>query len=245
MAKIKLNLSTGIVEKPILSCFKKDNNSYLILDAENVGNMGMPIIYVCKIVDNKVVKINDDTEWQNVKGDLKSIISGQKMDYFTPAEQMDADEVYFTQLTLSNENLTTIKNNYQVEGSSTAEVTPTTPENPTPDLAATNIAPENTESAPIDLGAAAETTVAPEPAVQAAEPISIEPTTPEATPEPEPQPTPEATPVDNPVDTQPTVEPTITPVASTETTNKDIAKIKEKFLNGCDMVFEAINELIN
>ena len=123
MAKLKLNLPTGaVVEKPVVTCFNVDNKSYLILDAENIGSMGLPIILVCKIENNKVMKIADAAEWQQAKDYLKGIIAGNTMNYVPVAAEMSADEVYYTQLTLPVASFDVIKNSYKVEESN-VEVT--------------------------------------------------------------------------------------------------------------------------
>ena len=250
MAKISLNLSTGMVEKPVLSCFNKNNNSYLILDAENVGNMGMPIIYVCKIVGDRVVKINDDSEWQSVKGYLKEIIANQPMEYFMPSLSMPADDIYFTQLTLSNDNLTAIKNSFAaLENSATpVETTP---------AADNSVAVD----APIDLGIAnpvvnndinlgvpaIEPNVAPEINPSIVNPVADVPVMPDITPEINPvMPTLEPAPVIN-TEVAPTIDPIIpmdNPVNNIPVNSAtDNSSSKEKFLKGCEMIFEALTEM--
>lgn len=116
MARLKLNLTTGaVVEKPVVTCFSVDSKTYLVLDAENIGSMGLPIILVCKIDNNKVIKISDAAEWQQAKDYLKGIIAGNSMNYCAVTNEMAADEVYYTQLTLPVASFDLIKNNYKVE----------------------------------------------------------------------------------------------------------------------------------
>ena len=56
MGKIKLNLVSGaVVEKPLINAFRANNNSYIVLDNEMNGSMGLPIILVC---DKIMVCIN-------------------------------------------------------------------------------------------------------------------------------------------------------------------------------------------
>lgn len=115
MARLKLKLSTGVeVEKPIVTCFKVEGNSYLVLDAENVGSMGLPIILVCKLEENVVKKITDTSEWQKAKDYLKGIIAGNSMDYVALPGELSAEEIYYTQLTLPIASFDVIKNSYQV-----------------------------------------------------------------------------------------------------------------------------------
>ena len=116
MSKIKLNLSSGVsVEKILLNAFVSDQNKYLVFDNEMTGSMGYPIILVSKIVDNKVVKITDQSEWESVKNCLKEIISGNNLEYFAVDPIMNADDVYYTQLTLLVTSFDALKNSYKVE----------------------------------------------------------------------------------------------------------------------------------
>lgn len=116
MAKIKLNLPTGVVEeKTLVTSFEESGSKYVIFDADSVGSMGLPIILVGKLVDNRVSKITDQSEWGNVKTYLKEIIQGTGKKYFAFPESVDADEVYFTQLTLPLASFETIKKAYVPE----------------------------------------------------------------------------------------------------------------------------------
>lgn len=116
MAKIKLNLPTGVsVEKILLNCFKADNNSYVIFDAESVGSMGLPIILVCKFENNRVVKIENAEEWTKVKGYLKEIISGGSKEYFMIESEVFADELFYTQLTLPVASFDALRNAYKYD----------------------------------------------------------------------------------------------------------------------------------
>lgn len=101
MGKIKLNLPTGAsVEKSLINSFKVDNIIYAVFDAASVGSMGLPIILVSKYDNNRLIKIVEQEEWTKVKGYLKEIISGVKKDFVNLESTLDADEVYYTQLTL-------------------------------------------------------------------------------------------------------------------------------------------------
>ncbi len=113
MAKIKLDLPTGVVdEKSLLNAFSVNDNSYVILDAESVGSMGLPIILVSKYVEKRLIKITDAQEWTNVKGYLKEIISGINKEYITLPETLNADEIYYTQLTLPVASFDILKSSY-------------------------------------------------------------------------------------------------------------------------------------
>ena len=74
MTKIKLSLPTGnSVEKSLLSAFSVGEKKYVVMDAESVGSMGLPIILVSAFSGEKLSKILDQNEWTSVKEALKSI----------------------------------------------------------------------------------------------------------------------------------------------------------------------------
>ena len=82
MGKVKLNLVSGSsVEKPLVNAFIENNNTYVVLDNEINGSMGLPIILVSKLENDKLVKIVDQNEWQLVKEYLKNIIAGNKVEF--------------------------------------------------------------------------------------------------------------------------------------------------------------------
>lgn len=115
MAKIKLTLPSGsIVEKILINCFKSENNTYIVFDAENVGAMGLPIILVCKVENNRVFKIESAEEWTNVKACLKEIISGTPKEYVKIESSLMADEIFYTQLTLPLASFDALKKAYSV-----------------------------------------------------------------------------------------------------------------------------------
>ena len=115
MSKIKLNLVSGVsVEKPLINAFQSNQNKYLVLDNEMNGSMGYPIILVSKIVDNKVVKITDPSEWESVKNCLKQIIAGNNLEYYAVDPVINADDIYYTQLTLPVTSFDTLKNAYKI-----------------------------------------------------------------------------------------------------------------------------------
>ena len=212
MGKIKLNLPTGAaVEKPVVTCFEAENNKYLILDAENIGSMGLPIILVCKIVDNKVVKITDATEWQQAKDYLKGIIAGNTMNYVVVADEMIADEVYYTQLTLPVASFDVIKNSYKVEEVVSEPVISfeeNTNEEP--------VIPEFTQELQEETSVESEPAIA-EPAINIEAEIPAEPVISE---------------------TSPVIEEPI--VAVQEPASIDFNETKEAFMKACENMFDAL-----
>ena len=119
MGKIKLNLVSGaVVEKPLINAFKANNNSYVVLDNEMNGSMGLPIILVCKLEQDKLIKILDQNEWSIVKEYLKNIIAGNQIEFIKINEEIAADDIYYTQLTLPVPSFDALKNAYKVDESS-------------------------------------------------------------------------------------------------------------------------------
>lgn len=113
MGKIKLSLVSGSnLEKPLVTAFKGNNGEYIVLDNEMNGTMGLPIILVSKLENNKLVKIVDQNEWNAVKENLRMIIAGNQVDYVTVDENLVADDMFFSQLTLPVASFEALKNNY-------------------------------------------------------------------------------------------------------------------------------------
>jgi len=120
MGKIKLNLVSGaVVEKPLINAFKANNSSYVVLDNEMNGSMGLPIILVCKLEQDKLIKILDQNEWSIVKEYLKNIIAGNQIEFIKVNEEMVADDIYYTQLTLPVPSFDSLKKAYKVEDTDT------------------------------------------------------------------------------------------------------------------------------
>jgi len=115
MGKIKLNLVSGaVVEKPLINAFKANNSNYVVLDNEINGSMGLPIILVCKFENNKLIKIVDQNEWNIVKEYLKNIIAGNQIEFIKISNELVADDIYYTQLTLPVPSYDALKNAYKV-----------------------------------------------------------------------------------------------------------------------------------
>lgn len=113
MGKVKINLASGqLIEKSLVNAFKANNNEYIVLDNETIGQMGLPIILVSKIDNNKLVKIVEQNEWQIVKEYLKNIIAGNQIELIKVNKEMAADDIYYTQLTLPIPSFDALKNAY-------------------------------------------------------------------------------------------------------------------------------------
>ena len=120
MAKINVIKPTGSEMLSLLSAFKTENLTYVIFDSEKVGSMGLPIIYISKLTD-KLEKVMDDNEWQSVKNSLKGIINGTNFEYVKVNDTINADEAFYTPLTLPQASFDLIKSRYVVVGSDEGE----------------------------------------------------------------------------------------------------------------------------
>ena len=215
--KIKLSLVSGSsLEKPLVTAFNGANASYVVLDNEMNGTMGLPIILVSKLENNKLVKITDQNEWNAVKEYLRMIIAGNQVNYISVEPALSADDVFFSQLTLPVASFEALKNNYNPNGVSNAPVENASTPNgvaPTPDVAqvapampTSPVTPEVTPASPSpvtppNVDAVASEPVMPNMAGQMPSAPAAEPTTP-VTPAVEPTVAPE----------EPTPMPNVTPV---------------------------------
>ena len=249
MGKVKLSLVSGaVVEKPLISAFKANENNYVVLDNEMNGSMGLPIILVSKLINNKLSKIVDQNEWQNVKELLKGIIAGNKVEYMNISNEIAADDIYFTQLTLPVPSFDALKNAYVVtdEGES-APVVPEVQSVETP-----NVMPEvNTVSTP-------------EPTITMPETPSVEPTSvvdnnfSQTIQNELNQPVMPDIPVDNSGESSVSVTPSIdvsmpssnevsstVEVSSEAANDNQFADEKEAFLKACENMFDALVKKFN
>lgn len=212
MSRLKVNVSTGgVIDKPLLTCFQGTSGNYLVLDNEANGSMGLPIICISKFDGTNLNKIIDQSEWAGVKENLKSIISGKSMVYLAVPETVNANEDFYTQLTLPVASFDLLKSVYAPPAP--AE-TPAAPEAAPEAAPAPAEVPVETPSvpameAPTDLGTITlpEIPAAPDTAAQTAAPVVAEP----APVEPAPAETPAVPEAPAPVEAAPA--PVETPVA--------------------------------
>lgn len=258
MGKIKLNLISGaVVEKPLISAFSANNSSYVVLDNEMNGSMGLPIILVCKLENNKLTKIVDANEWGIVKEYLKNIIAGNKIEFIKINEEIVADDIYYTQLTLPVPSFDALRNAYKVEEVEPAkeEVTTimdmfntNTLEEPVQNVVSPVIEPTaaplgnfevnpsvNLESPVIDIPVAPifnEPVIEPMPVVDIAVSNSVEPTVIE----------PAVTQVmpDNIQTPEVSLEQVQENVVETENSNSVFKEQKEAFMQACENMFDAL-----
>lgn len=258
MDKIKVALTSGsTIEKPLVSAFKASTGSYVVLDNEVNGTMGLPIILVAKYSENRLIKISDQNEWNGVKEVLRNIISGNQVDYITVPLELSADDGFFSQLTLPIASFDSLKANYKLtEGNSTIESAPVSPVAPAmPEM------PPMPEVPPMNMAE----TVSPTPVAPAA-PMSEPQVVPTPSPIPGPIPTsvpniaPQAPTVENtpvapvmpetpvmptpPVAEPPVVEP-IPPQVPNEPAAIDFRVEKEAFLKACENMFDALVAKLN
>lgn len=226
--KITINLSNGsTLEKKLITAFSTGVGEYVILDNEAVGSMGLPIILVSKYMNNSLVKITDQNEWEQVKESLKTIISGGNMNYIVLNPTIGGEEVFYTQLTLPEASFNALKLNYKVD------VAPAVTEDPIPSIEDIKIE----EPVPTPQEEVVET------------PPTIEPVVPEkpVTPEIEisptipPQPVVEPQPIVDPQLEEPAPQP-IGPVVNQEVTKNvdEYKEIRDSFMTACENMFDAL-----
>ena len=113
MSKIRVNLTSGnVFEKPLVTCFQGTSANYVVFDNEMNGSMGLPIICISKLNEDRLEKIFDQSEWASVKENLKSIISGTTLMYLAVPENLSAQDDFFTQLTLPVASFDVLKRSY-------------------------------------------------------------------------------------------------------------------------------------
>ena len=227
--KIKINLTNGTsLEKPLITAFRGNNGIYAVLDNEINGTMGLPIILVSKLENNKLLKIEDQNEWNAVKENLRMIIAGNQVDYVKVEDALTGDEVFFTQLTLPVASFEALKNNYKPQEGSNMTGVPPVGETPNVDVAPTN--PEVANPTPVVPNVDVTPT---NPEVANPTPVTVTPEVSPVMPE-----APQNSQVEAPVMDQPMV----TPVAeqNTEEVPVDFTADKEAFLKACENMFDAL-----
>lgn len=191
MKKVKITLTSGVIEKPVITAFKGTYGDYIVLDNETIGSMGLPVILISKIQDNKLLTISDTNEWNAVKENLRNIIAGNQIIKVNVGEAYVGDDIYYKQLTLPVASFDVLKATFDEQVlDSSAPAAPIAPE----------AAP-----APVETPVSA-----PVPPVSPVGPVSpVEPVSPVAsTPEMPAAPTPAPTSVDAPVAPEMPVPPT-------------------------------------
>ena len=114
MKKVNITMASGnMLIKPLVTAFRGSGGEYIVLDNEINGSMGLPIILVSKLSNNKLVKITDQNEWNAVKDTLRNIISGNQMEYIDVPENINGDDLFFSQLTLPVASFEVLKSNYK------------------------------------------------------------------------------------------------------------------------------------
>ena len=263
MEKIKINLVSGTsLEKPIVTAFMSNNASYVVVDNEMNGTMGLPIILVSRLDGNNLTKIEDQNEWGSVKEILRMIISGSQVDYIRTPNELSANDVFFSQLTLPVASFETLKNSYNPADSSTTATAPVAPEAPStveptpvvemPEVAlVTSVTPEESETPQVVSGMGVdaqanepvvnqtvETPVYNEPVVETTPVQNVEmpsPVMPSA-----PAATQTVAEVANIANESPVVEPVVPSEMTTPEVPVDFTADKEAFLKACENIFDAL-----
>jgi len=224
------------------------------------GSMGLPIILVCKLENNRLIKIVDQGEWQIVKEYLKNIIAGNQIEFVKVDSEIAADDIYYTQLTLPVPSFDALKNAYDVEETNNTagilnnnlepEVEPVMPQVETPIAAPQPVVQEGVAlSAPVIDIPVPETPiidvpVSETPIISAPEVDVVVPAMDLNTPMPTFGSAPVApTPVVEPVMPEPVIEPTqvVNDVTSGALNEVDMFKEqKEAFMQACENMFDAL-----
>ena len=259
MSRAKVSLANGtVVEKPVVTCFKGGNATYLVMDNEANGQMGYPIICISRLNNTVVEKITDQNEWAGVKENLKTIIGGTALPYVAVPDLLTGQDDFFTQLTLPVASFDALKNAYapaSAEGTEQASapapeaapvVTPveapvTASVAPTPEIpAAPSVAaPEPSTVSPAPVATTIGTVPATEPVMTAPviTPLPAAPAMPDMTVAPLPVTTPAQTPMPEPVVETPAP---VTPAVELATSVNDIQAIKDSFMKSCENMFDAL-----
>ena len=223
MEKLKINtMSGGVLEKPLVTAFKSGSGEYVVVDNEMNGTMGLPIILVSKLVNNTLSLI-PDSEWNSVKEALRLIISGNQVDYISVPEAINAEDMFFKQLTLPVASFEALKNNYKPVVLGNVSVEPQVKVAPAHQevVSAPEVTPMQSEVVkPVEMQ---NVNPAPSAPVMPSAPVEsqvVAPVMPEV----------EVTPM-------PSVEPIPEPVNDTPV---DFTADKEAFLKACENMFDAL-----
>ena len=234
MEKLKINtMSGGVLEKPLVTAFKSGTGEYVVVDNEMNGTMGLPIILVSKLVNNTLSLI-PDSEWNAVKEALRLIISGNQVDYISVPEAINAEDMFFKQLTLPVASFEALKNNYKpvvlenVMPTPQVEVAPAAPEvmsAPEVEPMAGPVTPEVTpmQSEVVNPVEMQNVNPAPRAPVMPSAPVESQTVAP-VMPEVEVTPMPSVEPIPEPVNDIPV----------------DFTADKEAFLKACENMFDAL-----
>lgn len=115
MGKVNIKTVSGVEQNlNVVNAFTVNNQIYTAVDSGTTGSMGLPIILISKLVNNKLEKIIDLDEWDKAKEYLKMVIAGNKMEYVKVPSNLTADEIYYTQLTLPVVSYDALKNAYNL-----------------------------------------------------------------------------------------------------------------------------------
>lgn len=241
MERLKINTVSGnSLEKPIVTAFKSNGGEYVVLDNEMNGTMGLPIILVTKLINNTLT-IVPDSEWNAVKEALRLIISGSQTDYIILGNVINAEDMFFKQLTLPVASFEALKNNYKPVGSVNNPVEPQVQmesqpvmENVMPESQVmTNINSVNMETpvmngetqSPVGMShPMPEVNVAPETPIMPSAPVQSQSVA-------------EVAPYAEPVTPMPSVEPI---PEEHEEVPVDFTADKEAFLKACENMFDAL-----
>ena len=242
MEKLKINTMSGsMLEKPVVTAFKSNGGEYVVLDNEMNGTMGLPIILVSKLVNNALTLI-PDSEWNVVKETLRLIISGNQVDYIILGDAINAEDMFFKQLTLPVASFEALKNSYKPVGNNVGN--PVGPQvQVAPQQVMGNVMPEPQAMSSVNLGNVG----TPVMESQVASPVEMANPMPNANVAPEApimpsapiqsQSVAEVVPHTEPIAPMPSVEPI---PDEHDDVPVDFTADKEAFLKACENMFDAL-----
>ena len=247
MEKLKINTMSGsMLEKPIVTAFRSNGGEYVVLDNEMNGTMGLPIILVSKLVNNALTLI-PDSEWNVVKEALRLIISGNQVDYIILGDAINAEDMFFKQLTLPVASFEALKNSYKPVGNNVGN--PVGPQvQVAPQQVMENVMPEHQAMSSVNLGNVG----TPVMESQVASPVEMANPMPNANVAPEApimpsapiqsQSVAEVVPHTEPIAPMPSVEPI---PDEHDDVPVDFTADKEAFLKACENMFDALVSKFN
>ncbi len=242
MEKLKINTMSGsMLEKPIVTAFRSNGGEYVVLDNEMNGTMGLPIILVSKLVNNALTLI-PDSEWNVVKEALRLIISGNQVDYIILGDAINAEDMFFKQLTLPVASFEALKNSYKPVGNNVGNTVGPQVQ-VAPQQVMENVMPEHQAMSSVNLGNVG----TPVMESQVASPVEMANPMPNANVAPEApimpsapiqsQSVAEVVPHTEPIAPMPSVEPI---PDEHDDVPVDFTADKEAFLKACENMFDAL-----
>ena len=169
---IKITTPSGVNEFKLMTAFKKDDTSYVVVDSgkKDVNN-GLTIVLVSELLDGKLVEF-DDSKWsEKARPALISAVKGEGVEYIAVADEYEASENIGHPISLQDAHIAALTNGYVVEAAAqeapvvenvevqTVEETPVVEEAPTVEEPVADIPIETTEAPVVEEGNSLESSI--------------------------------------------------------------------------------------